>query len=319
VRTDAVKGRQSRPTPGRGSSSTDAVRTPVRSCRARLWYTIAVGWAAGLTALLVLLVAYLLTAYVLLPAFWGHYEHLPAIAPLPKTTVAPDGLPGDPLNVALIGAEADVRQALADSGWQPATPVTARSALAIAESVVLDRPDPDAPMSELLLFGRSQDLAFEKDVGGSARQRNHVRFWRTEIHGGDGRPVWVGAATFDRGVGFSHTTGQITHHIAPDIDTERDRLTTDLEAARWMTALFYVTGVGPTLNGRNGGGDRWFSDGELAVGVLAVGDANGTSPVPVLSVPIPVVVKNQFWAWLRPVLGSSSPARTGYSGRATTS
>ena len=40
------------------------------------------------------------------------------------------------------------------------------------ESVLLDRPDPTAPVSTLLLWGRKQDLAFEQEVGRSARQRN---------------------------------------------------------------------------------------------------------------------------------------------------
>jgi hypothetical protein len=38
---------------------------------------------------------------------------------------------------------------------------------------------------------------------------------------------WLGAATFDTRVGFSHTTGQVTHHIGPDVDAERDRYRTD--------------------------------------------------------------------------------------------
>ena len=37
--------------------------------------------------------------------------------------------------------------------------------------------------------------------------------------------------TFDRRVGLSHDTGQVTHHIAPDIDAERDGLMRDLRAA----------------------------------------------------------------------------------------
>jgi hypothetical protein len=252
--------------------------------------------------LLVALAAYLALAYLVLPVFWRHYEHLPAMEPMPKRTLAPDGLPGDPLNVALIGTEADVQRAFAAAGWHPADPITLRSALAIAAGVVFDRADPEAPMSELLLFGRRQDLAFEKAAGESPRKRHHVRFWRTELHGDGHRPVWIGAATFDRSVGLSHTTGQITHHIAPDVDVERDGLMHDVAAAGRMKALFYVTGVGPTLTAWNGGGDRWFTDGELAVGVLAPEGTPGTQPVHVLPTPTPVVIKNQFWAWLRPVL-----------------
>ena len=255
---------------------------------------------------------YLVLAYLVVPMFWRHYEHLSAMASLPKITHAPDGLPGDPLNVALIGTERAVQRAFAAAGWHPADPITLRTSLGIAEGVVFDRPDPDAPVSSLLLFGRRQDLAFEKDVGGSPRERNHARFWRTMLRFDGERPVWVGAATFDRGVGISHTTGPSTHHIAPDIDAERGTLVHDLEAAHQLTQLFYVTGVGPTVNGRNGGGDRYFTDGELAVGVLAPEGTVEERPLEVLPSPTPVLIKNQFWAWLRPLLrdGDTAPPPT---------
>jgi len=257
-------------------------------------------------ALLLVLAAYLVLAYLALPDFWRHYEHLPALAAMPKVTRAPNGLPGDPLNVGLVGTEAEIQRAFPAAGWHPADPITLRSSLGIAESVVLDRPDPDAPVSTLELFGRKQDLAFEQDLGRSARERNHVRFWRTDLTDDGGRPVWIGAATFDRGVGLSHTTGQITHHIAPDIDAERDRLMDDLVRGGQLATLFAVTGIGPTLNGHNGGGDRYFTDGELDVGVLAPAHAVGTRPVDVLQSPVPVVIKDQFWKWLRPVLARTS-------------
>ena len=35
------------------------------------------------------------------------------------------------------------------------------------------------------------------------------------------RPVWLGAATMDRGVGVSHYTGAITHHIDADLTVLR--------------------------------------------------------------------------------------------------
>ena len=33
--------------------------------------------------------------------------------------------------------------------------------------------------------------------------------------------------------------------------------------AEIVEALYQVTGVGPTLNGRNGEGDRYYTDGEI--------------------------------------------------------
>ena len=66
--------------------------------------------------------------------------------------------------------------------------------------------------------------------------------------------MWLGSVTFDRDVGLSRYTGQVTHHIAPDVDAERDGLTNDLKSAKVVEAIYAVTGVGPTLFGRNGEG-----------------------------------------------------------------
>ena len=176
-----------------------------------------------------------------------------------------------------------------------------RADLGIAESVLLDRPDPMAPVSTLLLWGRKQDLAFEQEIGDSARRRNHVRFWRSELRADGDRPVWVGAATRDSRVELSRRTAQITHRIAPDIDAERDLVLDDLTRARQVTKLFAVTGIGPTLDGHNGGGDRYYTDGELWVAVLAV-EPGPHVHVERIASPLPVVVKDTLWSWLDPVL-----------------
>src|SRR5205085_1874209 len=99
-----------------------------------------------------------------------------------------------------------------------------KSCLEIAEATVLKRPYEDAPVSNLFLWGRKEDLAFEQPVGDNPRERHHVRFWSAEKKDENGRPAWFGSVTFDKSVGISHTTGQVTHHIAEDLDDERDRL-----------------------------------------------------------------------------------------------
>jgi hypothetical protein len=254
-------------------------------------------------------VAYLLLAYVVLPALWTHYEHAPVLETVPKVTTTGAGIPGDPLNVALVGSEAEVLAAFASARWRRPARIDLRSSIGIAESVVLDRPDPTAPVSNLYLFGRREDLAFEQEVGKSARERNHVRFWRS-AEAIDGRPLWLGAATFDRGVGLSSLTGQITHHIAADVDVERDRVIDDLERAGQLRTVFQVTGVGATFLGRNGGGDPYHTDGELDVGVLKGADEPaGGAPV-VLPNPPAVATKQRIWAWLRPWLDAIHRERT---------
>ena len=63
------------------------------------------------------------------------------------------------------------------AGWDPADPLTFRSSVRIVVDTVLRKPDDEAPVSNLYLFGRKEDLAFEKPVGGSPKERHHVRFW----------------------------------------------------------------------------------------------------------------------------------------------
>lgn len=214
--------------------------------------------------------AYLGVAYGVLPLVWTAVErdHHPALDGLPKVTHNADGIPGDPLNVALVGDEAELIAAMLAADWHPADPITLASSLEIAESVVLDRPDPDAPVSPLYVFGRKQDLAFEQDVGGSADQRHHVRWWRAPTLDDAGRPLWIGDAAFDRGAGISRLTGQITHHIAPDIDAERDYLMASLAQAGELARRYEWPGIGPTQDGRNAGGDRYQTDGLMKIGVL---------------------------------------------------
>ncbi len=232
--------------------------------RRRRWVVRGLGALAGLGA------AYLLIAYLILPLLWREHErgHHPALDTAPKVTTNAQGIPGDPINVALVGSRPELIGALLAAGWRPADPITLRSSLEIAESVIFDRPDPDAPVSSLYLFGRPQDLAFERDVGSSADRRHHVRWWKSDQPDEQGRPLWLGDATFDADSGLSHLTGQITHHIAPDIDAERDALIAGLAKAGQLEGQYDWPGVGATQDGRNAEGDRYETDGLMMVGVL---------------------------------------------------
>jgi hypothetical protein len=249
----------------------------------------------GLIALTALVIVYLLLAYVVLPALWRHHEHEPGLASLPMVTRTGTGIPGDALNVGLVGSQEDVLRAMQAAGWFPADPVTFRTSIAIIGSVVLDRPYHDAPVSPLYFQGKKEQLAFEKPDGKSADRRHHVRFWLALEKGTDGRPVWLGAVTYDRGVGFSRYTGQVTHHIGPDIDAERDLLMRDLTEAGMIDALFQISGIGPTLFGRNGGGDPYYTDGEIDVGSLVIDGVKRTAPPSTLPPPPLIALKDQIW------------------------
>ena len=244
---------------------------------------------------LFVVIGYALLAYLALPALWTHYEHQKGLANLPMVTRTAQGIPGDPINVGLIGDNKDVLCAMQAAGWYPADPVTLKSSIEIAGSVLLDRPYRDAPVSPLFYLGRREDLAFEKPDGNSADHRHHVRFWKVLDRGEENRPVWLGDATFDRSVGVSRYTGAITHHIGADIDAERAVLAADLEAARVVDARYQVTGIGPTMTGRNGGGDLYYTDGEVWILRLVEACQKRTGPATVIPSPPATEIKDQIW------------------------
>ncbi len=256
------------------------------------------------------LVAYGILAYLVLPRAWGHYEHQKGLAGLTMLTRTAQDIPGDPINVGLVGSREDVLCGMHAAAWDPADPITFRSSLEIVGSVVLDRPYRGAPVSSLFYDGRREDLAFEKLVGRSADRRQHVRFWEVLKQGEESRPVWLGSATFDRDVGLSRYTGQVTHHIAPNIDAERDHLTGDLKAAKVVEAIYQVTGIGPTLNGRNGGGDPYFTDGEVEISRLVAGCDVKADTAEELDNPPLVEMKNVAWKAIADFLQSGETIAT---------
>ena len=74
----------------------------------------------------VLIGCYVVVAYVALPVFWIRYtRHHPSLADIPNITHTVDGILGDPLNVALIGTETELkrimRAAQRSTAWATST------------------------------------------------------------------------------------------------------------------------------------------------------------------------------------------------------
>jgi hypothetical protein len=258
-----------------------------------------------MTALFV--TVYALAAYLALPLFWTHYEHQRRLADLPMATRTAQGIPGDPINVGMIGDQHDVVCAMLAAEWAPADPITLRSSIEIAGSVLLDRPYRHAPVSALYYLGRPEDLAFEKPDGRSADRRHHVRLWKVLDSGDEGRPVWLGDATFDRSVGVSKYTGAVTHHIDPDVDAERSLLASQLEAAGMVDARYQVTGVGPTIAGRNGEGDPYYTDGEVWILRLVADCKKRDGPAALLPSPLATEIKDQIFRTVSDAVAPHAP------------
>ncbi|MDO5618789.1 LssY C-terminal domain-containing protein [Kocuria sp.] len=216
---------------------------------------------------------------LLLIPFWAvlSYVSLPRIHEVLAQLYLPDyymgrtrtdiGILGDPVNMAFCGSPESLRSALSAAGWIEADPLDTRSTLKMIVATLTRRSYPSAPVSTLELFGRPQDLAFQRLVGHTTSQRHHIRLWRapTGWRLPGGHPVdWVAAATFDRGIGFSLFTMQVTHKVDADIDAERDYMVAMVEqstpAAQWS-----LLDVGVPFHTRNGGGDNLESDGRVAL------------------------------------------------------
>lgn len=209
---------------------------------------------------------WLFSSYIILPfvnkLLTGHY--------LPNYFIGRsrtgDGLLGDPINLAFIGDENELKQLFLDSGWTIAEPLTLRSSIHMVVASVFARSYPSAPVSSLFLFNKKQDLAFEKEIENNPRRRHHVRFWKTPekwyLPGGR-KADWLGAATYDKKVGFSIFTGQFTHKINSDIDQERDFVLASIKESAHKIEVEMVEHFTTSYHGRNGGGDRIFTDGSL--------------------------------------------------------
>ena len=182
-----------------------------------------------------------------------------------------DGLLGDPVNLAIVGSERSLKRVMKRAGWTEAVPLTLGSSLKMIWKIIRGQDYPNAPVSDLLVFDRRQDLAFQKQVDGNPRKRHHVRFWRTDkdwyLPGGYAAN-WVAAATYDSTVGLSMFTLQFTHKIDPNIDEERDYLVDTLKRTKGIKEHNHIEHFFPPFITRNGGGDRFMTDGSMAIVTL---------------------------------------------------
>src|SRR4029077_20699624 len=100
---------------------------------------------------------------------------------VPRYTMTGDGLPGDPINLVLIGTRQQLQAAFAAAGWATADRLRLKSSWRMCRAFVLKSPYPPAPFSTLYLFGRGQDVGFQKAIDNSPRKRHHIRFWALSL------------------------------------------------------------------------------------------------------------------------------------------
>jgi LssY C-terminus len=230
-------------------------------------------------------VTYAVAAYVVLPRAVRIGLKVLQHRRVPRYTTTGDGLPGDPVNLALFGTLAQLRSAFATAGWLEADRLGFASSWRMARAFVLNSPYPTAPFSTLYLFGRGQDIGFQKAIDDSPRKRHHVRFWALSLeHAAStlgtaslwlntGRPpqdaqvVWVGAGTKDTGFSLTKLTFQLTHATDADTNLERDHIIAELakhDAIGDVTS--YQAGQQLAVERVN----RYVTDGQVTLASLAM-------------------------------------------------
>lgn len=209
---------------------------------------------------------WLITAYIVLPRIHRKLSKVYLPNYFIGRVKTADGLLGDPVNLAVNGTQIRIIKAMEAAGWTRADDLDWRSTLKMINSSILRKSYTSAPVSSLFLFNRQQDIAFQQEVNNTPHKRHHVRFWKTPpgwwLPGGY-KADWLGAATYDRSVGFSTLTGQITHKIEEDTDIERNYVIRTLSDARQVDSVTVVDHFTSGYHDRNGGGDRIKTDGSL--------------------------------------------------------
>lgn len=168
--------------------------------------------------------------------------------------------PGDPINLVFVGTAQEIEQAFRQAGWTEPKRKNQQSIWKTATAVINNDGYGTAPISDLYLFGRKEDLAFEKTLN-TFNKRHHLRLWQTTAHAPDGRPIWLAAATHD--IGLDVHPGVISHATDPDLDDERAQVGADLVEGGTIQATEFVTPPNPLSKGMTATGGAWHTDGRL--------------------------------------------------------
>jgi len=237
-----------------------------------------------LPSVLAVALTYGIAAYIILPRAVRMGLKIAQRKRVPRYTITGDGLPGDPVNLVLIGTLQQLHAAFAIAGWSEADQLGLASSWRMVRAFVFNSPYPTAPFSTLYLYGRGQDIGFQKAIDNSPRKRHHIRFWalsraRAEAMVGTAgfwlntdRPahnehvLWVGAGTKDTGFSLTRLTFQITHATDSDTNAERDFIIAELQNSRGIEGVnSYRSGQRLPLEQVN----HYITDGEVTVASLA--------------------------------------------------
>jgi hypothetical protein len=184
---------------------------------------------------------------------------------IPRRVTDKDGDAGDMVNFLVVGSEDQLKAAFQAAGW---VQVDKDAADALVQAVVASLSKQaylTMPMSQLYLFGRPQDFGFaHAEPVTVVTTRHHLRLWKSALTAG-GQPVWVGAATHDMGLERDQRNGDLTHHIDPNVDDEREFVNRSLTGTGYVGQHATVLPSDPVKDAKTATGGGFHSSGEILV------------------------------------------------------
>ena len=179
------------------------------------------------------------------------------------------GNPGDMVNFLILGSETAMQNVFAAAGWVKVDSDVQNTIVHGLISSLEKQSYLTMPMSQLYLFGRSQDYGWAHaepiDV---VRSRNHLRIWKAPFTV-NGETLWVGAATHDIGFERDERNNGLTHKIDPDIDLERDYVEKTLCSTGLVAQVFHFLPQNPMKEARTATGGSFHSNGQVLILKLA--------------------------------------------------
>lgn len=184
---------------------------------------------------------------------------------VPRRVTDAAGGAGDMVNFLLIGSQKEVLDAFASGGWVQVDRTKGEAVAHAILSTLAKQSYLEMPMSELYLYGRPQDYGMARAEPISVVQtRHHLRIWKAPFQI-NGQEVWVGAATHDLGFEKDQRNGDVTHHIDPNVDDERDFVRAALTDGGGVAASTYVLPSNPVKDAKTATGGSFHSDGRVVV------------------------------------------------------
>lgn len=229
-----------------------------------------------------LLITYLIASFIIFPLGVRISGALTRRKPVARYTSSGDGLAMDPVNIVVVGSLSQLKKVFKKANWHIADDLNIKTSFRMLNGFIRNREYLTAPFGNLYLFGRRQDIGFQKPIGKSPRHRHHVRFWALQDHKTwidelsvafwhskssaelKDAQIWVGAGTRDTGLGINKMTLQLTHSVDKDTNKERDFMVKELEQTNLVKKVDILSRDHPIkLSGKKI--NLFIADGRVAV------------------------------------------------------